>query len=463
MDDKLVSVIMPVYNASLYLQEAIDSILNQSYKNIELIIINDGSNDGGKCEKIVHSYGARIQYYKKKNGGVASALNVGIEKAKGVFVARMDADDIAEPLRIEKQVDFLTEHQDIMLVGTQGVAIDKNGVKLRYSHMPLDNDDIKATLLFKNCIWHPTVMFRRLIFDDGLRYEQVAAEDYDLWTRIAADYQLANLPDRLLRYREHGANISQTHFRENAMSAAYSAKRYIENLFDLNLSAYDIDDVGYTKGEFERQQDWPTFIIRQIRLLRAIWEANAQKEHILENSLRRVLNERWFWCLRAGNAHDLSVFSRVARLNGISADVEKGAFFLQALADSYQCNIEAICEDTNLWNDLHRLDKDYQRFLSQKSNIVVYGLGNRGSRFLRMLLRKKGKGECNWELVAVSDKNVKGREVENIFYQSLAITEIQRVHADYVIVTPDAYRQIEQELLSNGIEANHIISADIFL
>ena len=119
--DKLVSVIMPVYNADEHLREAIESILNQSYRNIEIIVVNDGSKDNGYTDSIIRKYESMVQYFYKENGGIADALNYAISKANGDYIARMDQDDISLPDRIEKQVEFMETNTDVAVCGTRFV------------------------------------------------------------------------------------------------------------------------------------------------------------------------------------------------------------------------------------------------------------------------------------------------------------------------------------------------------
>ena len=147
MKSGLVSVVMPVYNASPFLREAIDSILNQTYPLIELIVINDGSNDAGKTENIILSYGNKVKYIKKENGGVASAINMGIAYANGEFIARMDADDISLPTRIELQVKYMQNHPDIGVCGTRYKRIDNLGRIQSIVELPLEHEVIKASLI----------------------------------------------------------------------------------------------------------------------------------------------------------------------------------------------------------------------------------------------------------------------------------------------------------------------------
>ena len=201
----VVSVILPFYNAALYLREAIDSILAQTFTDFELLLVNDGSTDGS--ESIIQSYtDERIRYIKNEtNSGLIFSLNRGIELAGGEWIARMDADDIALPRRLEKQLSFLTINPSALLATTVKL-IDDSGISL-----PDWKDDIAHTTALQirkflpknNCIAHPTVMGKASLFK---RYQYVQnqkySEDYDLWLRLSADgVTIAKLAEPLLYYR----------------------------------------------------------------------------------------------------------------------------------------------------------------------------------------------------------------------------------------------------------------------
>ena len=224
----LVTVFMPVYNGSKYLQEAIESILNQSYQNFELLIINDGSTDNS--EDIILSFtDSRIRYVANKtNIGLIGTLNIGINSAKGEYIARMDQDDFSLCDRIEKQVEFLNTNKEIGLVGTAFKFIgDEN-----YHSYFLDNDNIKLALLFYNSLSHPSVMFRKEICIQHsmfFREEYIHAEDYKMWTDFIIKTKVANLPEVLINYRKHETQISQVYKMQQKNMAAQIQEEYLLN------------------------------------------------------------------------------------------------------------------------------------------------------------------------------------------------------------------------------------------
>lgn len=200
-----ISVIMPFYNSQEYLKESIWSILNQTFADFELILLDDGSTDFP--EDIIHSFhDNRILYYKELvNKGIVYQLNKGIDFAKGKYIARMDADDVSKPDRFEKQVSFLESpnNVEIDVLGTNAVKIgDEVGVIDFKNYNP---EQISFLLNFYCPLLHPTVMIRKSVFDKGLRYseEYKYAEDYALWRIIDNGRNLAILDNQLLEYRVH--------------------------------------------------------------------------------------------------------------------------------------------------------------------------------------------------------------------------------------------------------------------
>jgi len=209
---------MPVYNAGDFLAEAIESILNQTYQNLELVVIDDASKD--ESLKIILNYKKiypqkiRVLRIKKNlNMGGDAAGNLGYKRAKGKFVARMDADDIAMPNRIEKQVKYLLSHPELFAVGSNAYVINKEGILIGEKKMPDSNEKIYKNFFVFHPLIHPTLMFRKSILkEEGLytlKYE--ANNDYLTFFRlITQGYRFANLSDKLLLYRFHGKNDSLT-------------------------------------------------------------------------------------------------------------------------------------------------------------------------------------------------------------------------------------------------------------
>ncbi|MFY7740918.1 MAG: glycosyltransferase family 2 protein [Flavobacterium sp.] len=207
-----ISVVMPVYNAEKYLNEAIDSVLNQTYSNFELIILNDKSTDSSKA--IIESYLAkdsRIVFIDKEtNVGPANLRNQGFDLARGTYIALLDADDIAKPTRFEKQIAILKYNPEIGVCGTWFTTFgDKE--KNKVLQHPEKHNQIKVNFLIDCTIGNSTAFFRKNILDD-IRYdkEYVPVEDYHLWSRLIVKTQFYILQETLVDYRIHDSNISQT-------------------------------------------------------------------------------------------------------------------------------------------------------------------------------------------------------------------------------------------------------------
>lgn len=205
-----VSVILPAYNAEKYINEAVDSILAQTFRDFELIVINDCSRD--RTEELLLAYtDPRLVYLKNEvNLGVAGTLNKGLSVAKGEYIARMDADDISLPQRFEMQVAYLDAHPDTAVLGT---ALERFGEGIpsqirRFSAAPAA---MKADLLFACGLAHPSVMMRRQVVADLGGYDRAyeGLEDYELWCRVAREHAVTALDTVLLRYRVHPQQVTK--------------------------------------------------------------------------------------------------------------------------------------------------------------------------------------------------------------------------------------------------------------
>src|SRR4051812_14853437 len=207
MNNVLVSVLMPVYNAEPYIKQAIDSILNQTFTNFEFIIINDGSSDASK--DIILSYkDPRIAYLEnEKNLKLIETLNKGFILCKGKYIVRMDADDISFPERIAKQVAFMEAHPE---VGIAGTAAENFGFKEGKFYYETDDQLIRYKFLHECHLLHPSAIIRtKVLRDHNLTMTILHGEDYDFFLRIAEHSKLANLKEVLLHYRQLENSMSK--------------------------------------------------------------------------------------------------------------------------------------------------------------------------------------------------------------------------------------------------------------
>jgi glycosyltransferase involved in cell wall biosynthesis len=219
----LVSVLLPVCDGERSVGAAVDSVLAQSYRNIELLVLDDGSRDGTP-RVVAERRDPRVRVFRHENMGLAPTLNRGLEVAAGRYVARQDADDLSLPGRFARQVDFLERHPRCALLGTGAdIWVGDRPSRRRHRH-PARNGEAQARLLYGCCFVHSSVMFRRAAIAEVGPYptapERQPPEDYDLWSRIAARHEIANLPETLVIYRELPGSISRTRaerLRENGV------------------------------------------------------------------------------------------------------------------------------------------------------------------------------------------------------------------------------------------------------
>jgi glycosyltransferase involved in cell wall biosynthesis len=231
---------MSVYNDEKYVAQAIESILNQSYKNFEFIIINDGSIDG--TFDILNQYktkDSRIILINQENKGLTKSINIGINQAKGQYIARMDSDDISDLKRFSNQIEFLENNKDYALVGTNIEKIDENGSHIEINKTKYTNEDIHKTLCTRNCFAHGSVMINKNLVNEILTYDESFkyAQDYQLWTKIAKKFKVENLEEPLYKLRLHEKSISKEKIEQQSIYAGIVAYEFENNT---NIDNLDI-------------------------------------------------------------------------------------------------------------------------------------------------------------------------------------------------------------------------------
>lgn len=294
----LVSVIMSVYNSEKYLSEAIESILNQTYRNFEFIIINDGSTD--KSLEIIKNYAqqdSKIFLISRGNRGLVASLNEGMKKARGKYIVRMDADDISLSARIEKQVEFMETNPDIVLCGTAAIVFDDK-IQKKWKVFE-DEKMIKAELLFSSPFIHPSIIMRKdLILKYNLFYNKkfLHTEDLELWNRISNyGLKMANINEILFKYRNTPNSVTKN-------ADKYETKRFnmISFIFKKNLKLLHIDNT-----EKENNLHFNLTVNHRIRNIdnkeilfnyfEKIINANRTVQIYDENSLKKILGRKWLW------------------------------------------------------------------------------------------------------------------------------------------------------------------------
>lgn len=318
-----VSVVMPVFNGEKYLAEAIETTLFQTFSDFEFIVVNEfGSNE--KTTNILHHYAKKDNrmtiIQNNERVGLPKSLNIGIDAARGEYIARMDADDALFRDRFEKQVTYLDANSDVFLCGTHKRTLSPKG--LSYEQFPTEKEELRATLLFGCDISHCSVMFRRKqMVENGWWYSDVhLSEDYSLWSRIMFDAYMANLPDVLVTYRWG--------FEQRTSNLSFAAADEALKISQSNISRLGVQTENYEPelvfGGFRSlpwhyaKDDLTKFLNQNYQLLCEIEDCNNEKKILEPSALHKVLVRRWVhWvCPVAGDASidfPAERFSHVAR------------------------------------------------------------------------------------------------------------------------------------------------------
>lgn len=225
-----VSVLLPVFNGARFLDESMGSILRQEHVDLELIVIDDASTDDTPriIERWRRADSRVVVMTLSENRGASAALNAGLDRARGVYVARQDADDVSEPGRLAAQTTFLDRERDVVLLGARYIRIDAHGRTISTAS-PAESPAVLSYLLhFENAAGVPGQgMFRTDVARQigGFSREFRYAQGYEMWARLARRGRVAVLPEVLLRYREHDANVSRLHAREQRLTAIEISRR----------------------------------------------------------------------------------------------------------------------------------------------------------------------------------------------------------------------------------------------
>ena len=308
-----VSVLMPVYNAEQYLNEAIDSLLSQSFSDFELLAINDGSTD--KSEEIILSYAdERVRYVKnEKNLGLVATLNKGLELIDTEYIIRMDADDISVPNRFEILVKYMENNPE---TGVYSSALERFGDEVAIWKTPVENDAIKAGLLFGSSIGHaPCIMRTSLVKRHNIRYRDVHPhmEDYDLWFRIKDLTRFAATHEVLYRYRVANHNVTVT----NSVTIIERKKKIFKWILGhLNIDPTD-EELLMHAGFGTRTLPATAVNIRKYKTwLEKLETANRQTTVFPQQALAALLKEKWnrlFFILPGTGFKNVWTYIRLSR------------------------------------------------------------------------------------------------------------------------------------------------------
>lgn len=211
----IVSIVIPAFNAEKYIRESIDSILTQTFKNYEIIVVDDGSTDGTRI--IIQQSYPSVRYFLQKNGGPAKARNVGIKEARGEYIAFLDADDFWLPTKLEKQIQYFNQHPEVSFIFTENSMFDEKGI-VRHTLQKRDRllkRDIVRSIFMSSYLATPTVIVRKTVFEEVGYFEEnlFAAEDDNMWMRIAMKFKVGLIDEPLTMVRINRGSL--THNMEN--------------------------------------------------------------------------------------------------------------------------------------------------------------------------------------------------------------------------------------------------------
>lgn len=308
MDYPAISVFMPAYNAERFLSDAVNSILKQTFKNFELVIINDGSTD--KTPEILQSFkDSRIRIINNPaNTGLVSVRNQGVQECKAPYIAFLDSDDIALPSRLENQKNFLDSHKEIGLVGSAVKLIGEKSAPtgvLWKSNLP--SEEIRVALLFHNQFAQSSIMLRKEILPENPYREGFApAEDYDLWARLSKKTLLWNMPKVLTLYRVNPNGSSSTQ-KEKQIQAVNEIRSSL--LSELGISATP-DELSFHKRRIvAKGESLKDFFKRKSNWLRKLVEANQKTKIYPENIFQKGIAREWLETCYANTKLGLSTLS----------------------------------------------------------------------------------------------------------------------------------------------------------
>lgn len=296
MSNPLVSVLIPCYNVESYVVESVSSIIDQTYTNLEIVIINDCSSDNTshKLDELSKK-DSRIKIYNNEtNLKLIKTLNKGVELCNGKYIARMDADDISFPTRIEKQVSFLEQNADYDVVSTMFYTFRTGKSKHNLYINPKTYEELQAYLLFRSGICHPAVMIRKTLFTElGLKFEAkyLHVEDYALWSKALYCTKLANLDEPLLYYRVHEHQVSTLNEQKQIENKKEVFKIHCENL-GLPSEPEDLD-IYASVAECIPSKSSQNYLDSCEDFMKLLLEKNNKVQFCSPQYLERILSLHW--------------------------------------------------------------------------------------------------------------------------------------------------------------------------
>ena len=295
MADPKVSVLMSVYNGEKYLREAVESILNQTFRDFEFIIIDDGSTDS--TNEIIRSYSdCRIRLLEnEENIGLTKSLNKGIDQCRGEYIARMDGDDVSLQHRLSKQLEYLINNPEVGVCGTQVKLINKTFEK--NIELPTGHDEICAYMIFTSKLVHPSIMMRKTVLDqlDCIYNEKYrTSQDLDLWERLSKHTKLSNTSEVLFCYRNHPNQISNSN--KSIDDGYYDVGKRILNDLQLNPS---IKNTKLLRDMWEcTRTNSRELICMTLDLAENIIIENKKKLLFDQKLIQKIFGKQWYYFCR---------------------------------------------------------------------------------------------------------------------------------------------------------------------
>jgi glycosyltransferase involved in cell wall biosynthesis len=278
-----VSVVLPVRNEERYIEAAIQSILRQTFADLECIVVDDESTDDtGRILSRIAAQDGRVRIVGAEGSGLVAALNIGVKHARGAYVARMDADDISLPERFARQVQELDARPALGVLGTRVRYIDVEGRQVGAWDVPVGTPLVHWALAFGTPIAHPSVMLRRAVLPEA-PYETTSphAEDYDLWVRLSKRTMLDNLPERLLERRVHGRSISDRNLTAQEASTLRVQQRAIASVLGHEPTTRQVAVLAGPRSLTE--------LFAAVLLIARLYRASGRGSAVRRDAWRRVV------------------------------------------------------------------------------------------------------------------------------------------------------------------------------
>jgi glycosyltransferase involved in cell wall biosynthesis len=283
-----ISVLMSVHNGAKYLKESIKSILNQTFSDFEFIIVNDASTDNSL--EIIKSFSdSRIVILNNpENLGLTKSLNIGLKQASGKYIARLDADDLSFPDRLEKQLSFMEKNIDISLIGSWAKIIDNKGQFIKNNYSSSDSNFLKFQISFiKNPLIHSSIFFKKEILKEIKQYDEnfIYAQDFSFYSKVIKRYKISVIPQTLIEYRNHAEAIS--HIPNKLEIQRKNAKKIIFK----NINFYcqlDWKNFSFLYKALNRQKISLTILIKSLFLWKKIFQSYILKENLSYLEIKKI-------------------------------------------------------------------------------------------------------------------------------------------------------------------------------